>query len=208
LTSAQREALAALGAQIRRLPPTAAALSLLSGKTTVFACAADERASFTVYAPANHSFSNESQALPVVVGIHGMRRDARLIDEMGPWAEEKGVVVVAPLFPAGIEDVGGLFLSFPFFPNPQPDISEQMPITTSPFSTSLFDTTSSSFLSSISFLTPIVSGRTSSIYTAFPAADSSAIASSMPTRIGYSACASALPDRSHSRTKRSSGHSA
>jgi hypothetical protein len=107
LTSAQREALAAVGAHLRSLPPTAYALSLLSGKAMPFACTADERASFTVYAPANHNFSDASQALPVVVSIHGTRRDSRLVDKMGPWAEEKGVVVVAPLFPCGVEDVGG-----------------------------------------------------------------------------------------------------
>jgi hypothetical protein len=107
LTSAQREELITGGAHLRGLPPTAYAQTLLSGKAPVFACAADPRASFTVYAPANHSFADENQQLRVVVSIHGTARDMRLIDKMGPFAEERGVLVVAPLFPCGIEDLSG-----------------------------------------------------------------------------------------------------
>jgi hypothetical protein len=84
LTSAQREELITGGAHLRGLPPTAYAQTLLSGKAPVFACAADPRASFTVYAPANHSFADENQQLRVVVSIHGTARDMRLIDKMGP----------------------------------------------------------------------------------------------------------------------------
>jgi hypothetical protein len=107
LSAAQRAALAAAGAHIRGLPPTAYARTLLAGKAPACACAADPRASFTVYAPAIHDFSDAAQALPVVVSVHGMARDMRLVDKMGPFAEKHGVLVVAPLFPCGIEDLAG-----------------------------------------------------------------------------------------------------
>jgi hypothetical protein len=105
LSDQQRADLIAAGKRIASLPPSDYAHKLFSGKSPQFACAADPRASFSVYAPSQHSLTGPE--LPVVVSIHGTRRDGRLIDKMGPFAEEYGVVVLVPLFPCGIIDVGG-----------------------------------------------------------------------------------------------------
>jgi poly(3-hydroxybutyrate) depolymerase len=112
LTSEQRSALIAHGNHIRSLDPTQYAQKILIGKSPPIACAADPRASFTVYTPAHHSFDGSGPELPVVVSIHGTLRDARLIDKMGPFAEQYGCIVIAPLFPCGIVDVSGTLPSY------------------------------------------------------------------------------------------------
>ncbi|KAJ7272640.1 hypothetical protein B0H12DRAFT_1228654 [Mycena haematopus] len=78
---------------------------MLSGKTPFFASTLDPRFSFGMYIPAAHSFDAAAGRLPLLVLIHGTRRDAQtLLAGFASFAEAHGVAVLAPLFPAGVVD--------------------------------------------------------------------------------------------------------
>jgi len=78
------------------------------GRTTVYACQADQRFSYCTYVPDDYDEGADKRyALAVVV--HGTERGMityrdRFID----FAEESGCIVLAPLFPAGISEPGEL----------------------------------------------------------------------------------------------------
>lgn len=72
-----------------------------SGVTAFFALKTDQRFSYCLYVPAAHQHTR--QPLPLVVVIHGTNRTAERYRTMfRDFAEERGCIVLAPLFPAGI----------------------------------------------------------------------------------------------------------
>ncbi|TDC02798.1 alpha/beta hydrolase [Nonomuraea longispora] len=74
-----------------------------AGATTVFASKFDQRFSYCLYVPSTHD--PDGAPLPMVVLQHGTgRRGPQYRDNFAGWAEEHGCMVLAPLFPAGIED--------------------------------------------------------------------------------------------------------
>ncbi|GAA5042632.1 poly(3-hydroxybutyrate) depolymerase [Thermocatellispora tengchongensis] len=75
---------------------------LLTGRTMFFAAPSEQRCSYCLYVPAQ--WAPETK-LPVLVAVHGTgRRPEQLREALVPFADEHGVIVVAPLFPAGIGD--------------------------------------------------------------------------------------------------------
>ncbi|KAJ6561108.1 poly hydrolase [Mycena vulgaris] len=76
---------------------------MLMGKTPFFACADDPRFSFCLYVPSCHTF--DGPRLPLLVVVHGTRRQTGgYINNLKAFSEEHRVVVLCPLFPAGIID--------------------------------------------------------------------------------------------------------
>ncbi len=85
------------------LPHAHPAWSLLLGKTPLSASAADQRFSSTLYIPMN--YRDIVDPLPVLVAVHGTGRDVEgARDRFAAFAQEHGVAVLAPLFPAAIDD--------------------------------------------------------------------------------------------------------
>jgi poly(3-hydroxybutyrate) depolymerase len=75
------------------------------GKTPVFASRYDQRFSYCLYVPEDLGPAKA----PLVVIQHGTERNFLLYrDHLASFADEHGVVVLAPLFPAGIVDPGDL----------------------------------------------------------------------------------------------------
>lgn len=73
-----------------------------TGRTASFACQADQRFSYCLYVPA--ACRAEPAAARVLVAIHDSLRDNQsLRDRFAEYAESTNTLVVAPLFPAGIE---------------------------------------------------------------------------------------------------------
>jgi poly(3-hydroxybutyrate) depolymerase len=73
-----------------------------SGATTVFAYGADQRFSYCLYLPER---TDTGDAMPLVVLVHGTERgNAAYRDAFASFAERHGCAVLAPLFPAGIDD--------------------------------------------------------------------------------------------------------
>ncbi|KAJ7460782.1 poly hydrolase [Mycena latifolia] len=80
------------------------ARQMLTGKTPFFACAEDQRFSFGLYVPTCHTF--EGPRLPLLVVVHGTRRQTGgYINHLKDFSEQHRVVVMCPLFPAGIIDL-------------------------------------------------------------------------------------------------------
>ncbi|KAJ6485733.1 poly hydrolase [Mycena sanguinolenta] len=83
---------------------------MLSGMTPFFACTRDPRFSFAMYIPSSPSASpparrSNDTALPLLVLIHGVRRDTHvLLSGMQSFADTHRVALMAPLFPAGAGD--------------------------------------------------------------------------------------------------------
>jgi poly(3-hydroxybutyrate) depolymerase len=74
------------------------------GRTPVFASRYDQRFSYCLHVP-----ENLGPRTPLVVVMHGTERNFLLYrDRLQPFADEHGVVVLAPLFPAGIIDPADL----------------------------------------------------------------------------------------------------
>lgn len=71
-----------------------------SGATPIFASAADQRFHYCLYVPAAPVAGR-----PLVVIVHGTGRSGpQYRDAFAGFAEEHGCVVLAPIFPAGIDD--------------------------------------------------------------------------------------------------------
>ncbi|MEU8635334.1 PHB depolymerase family esterase [Amycolatopsis sp. NPDC048633] len=74
------------------------------GKTPVFASRFDQRLSYCLHVP-----ENLGPRTPLVVVMHGTERNFLIYrDRLQPFADEHGVVVLAPLFPAGLIDPADL----------------------------------------------------------------------------------------------------
>ena len=72
------------------------------GQTVSFACQTDPRFSFCLYVPPGY---RQAQGTRILVAIHGTERNNQLLrDLFAPFAEAHNTIVLAPLFPVGIED--------------------------------------------------------------------------------------------------------
>jgi pimeloyl-ACP methyl ester carboxylesterase len=73
------------------------------GQSTVFASKVDQRFSYCLYVPL--TYPERSGPLPLVVLQHGTgRKGPQYRDNFSQFAEDNHCVVLAPLFPAGIDD--------------------------------------------------------------------------------------------------------
>jgi pimeloyl-ACP methyl ester carboxylesterase len=78
-----------------------------SGSTTIFASRYDQRFSYCLYVPTAHT--PDGPPVPIAVLQHGTgRRGPQYRDSLAEWGERQGCLVLAPLFPAGIEDADDL----------------------------------------------------------------------------------------------------
>ncbi|KAJ7780296.1 poly hydrolase [Mycena maculata] len=76
---------------------------MLTGKTPFFASTSDQRFSFSLYVPKCHKF--DGPRLPLLVVVHGTRRQiGGYLSHLQGFSEEHGIVILYPLFPAGIID--------------------------------------------------------------------------------------------------------
>ncbi|WP_425450506.1 hypothetical protein, partial [Virgifigura deserti] len=72
------------------------------GRTTVYACQLDQRFSYCAYVPEDYD-EEGSDRYPLAVIVHGTERGMQNYrDAFADFAEEHGVIVLAPLFPVGI----------------------------------------------------------------------------------------------------------
>lgn len=94
---------------MRSKPGHGAKLSFYEfGATTLMAARADQRVSYCLYVPESYEEDGD-QEYPLVVLVHGTERGAqRYRDEFISFAESTQCIVLAPLFPAGIEVPGDL----------------------------------------------------------------------------------------------------
>lgn len=78
------------------------------GRTTLFASRFDQRFSYCLYVPESYE-EQGTKCYPLVVLIHGTERAAQgYRDAFTDFAERHQVVVLCPLFPAGISEPGEL----------------------------------------------------------------------------------------------------
>lgn len=74
------------------------------GRTSFYASRMDQRFSFCAYVPKGHDPAGDEQ-LPLLVLIHGSLRGANTLrDEFADFAEANRCLILAPLFPCGIDD--------------------------------------------------------------------------------------------------------
>ncbi|WP_086840112.1 alpha/beta fold hydrolase [Amycolatopsis kentuckyensis] len=94
------------------LPATHPGRQLLTKRTPFFAAPNEPRCSYCAYVPTSWTPDAE---LPVLVAVHGTGRSVgELREGFIPFAEQHHVIVVTPLFPAGIgdpDDVHGFTLA-------------------------------------------------------------------------------------------------
>lgn len=100
---------------ISALPASLLKSAYLVGKTPFWTSHFDPRVSFSLYIPPTaycpvHDALRDGtppsklRRLPVIVNLHGVRRDASLMrDSLTPFADQHGVAILAPLFPAGLD---------------------------------------------------------------------------------------------------------
>lgn len=108
------------GSLLRTAPPGHMMLHFASGRTSAFTVNMEQRngslstSSFYLYVPSDHPVSRRARKLhdatrvvrrwPLVVLVHGSRRDAQgLRDMWAEWAELHSVVLLCPLFPAELD---------------------------------------------------------------------------------------------------------
>jgi poly(3-hydroxybutyrate) depolymerase len=78
------------------------------GRTTVYACALDQRFSYCAYVPSSYRVDG-AETYRLLVAVHGTARDmAGCRDGFAEFAERHDAIVLAPLFPAGITGPGDL----------------------------------------------------------------------------------------------------
>lgn len=101
------------------LPAHLLRAAYLVGKIPFRACLSDQRVSYTLYIPEqyckvhkalrNKHLDDLPPRLPLVVNIHSTRRDAVACrDSLIDFADEHGVAVLAPMFPAALDGVFNL----------------------------------------------------------------------------------------------------
>ncbi|WP_425450163.1 hypothetical protein, partial [Virgifigura deserti] len=72
------------------------------GATPFFACQADQRVSYCLYVPRDYAIDGTA-SYDLLVIMHGTGRLAAAYrDDFAKFAEEQGVIILAPLFPAGL----------------------------------------------------------------------------------------------------------
>lgn len=88
-----------------QVPPEHWKSARLIGSTPFAASRYDQRASYCMYIPESRYQVNPPRRLPLVVNVHGsLRRAERARDTLIPLANEIGCAILAPLFPAGVDD--------------------------------------------------------------------------------------------------------
>ena len=76
------------------------------GATSLFASRSDQRFSYCLYVPSDYDEDGQT-TYPLAVVVHGTTRTAqRYRDEFAAFGERHGCIVLAPLFPCGIEEPG------------------------------------------------------------------------------------------------------
>ncbi|OCT52260.1 poly(aspartic acid) hydrolase [Cladophialophora carrionii] len=99
------------------VPPQFLKDALLLGQIPWRALPSDPRVSYSLYIPPRHynpsltAASPPAEKLPLLVYIHGTRRNISAIDssdDLVPFAEETPCAVLAPLFPVGLDGVHDL----------------------------------------------------------------------------------------------------
>ncbi|MFE1963144.1 hypothetical protein [Streptomyces sp. NPDC059479] len=90
-----------------RIPAGHPGRAFVTGRTPFFACRADQRFSYALYVPS--SYREDGEQLSLLVAQHGTYRDAALyLTALQERAEQTHTAIMAPLFPAGIEDPNDL----------------------------------------------------------------------------------------------------
>lgn len=75
-----------------------------TGRVAIFAARMDQRFSYCCYVPSGYE-QDSDRRYPVAVLIHGSLRNADILrDEFVDFAEENQCILLAPLFPCGIEE--------------------------------------------------------------------------------------------------------
>ncbi len=94
---------------VRKIPGHGRKLSYYDfGRTTVQACQSDPRFSYCAYVPESYE-EDSAREYPLLVIVHGTLRDnAAYRDVFVPLAERLQLILLAPLFPAGITAPGEL----------------------------------------------------------------------------------------------------
>ncbi|CAK4024062.1 Hypothetical predicted protein [Lecanosticta acicola] len=100
---------------ILRVPSHLLRAAYLIGKIPFRSCKTDPRVSYTLYVPEKYKKVHEAlqrkdlahipPRLPLVVNVHGTRRDATgCRDSLITFADAHGVAILAPLFPAAMDN--------------------------------------------------------------------------------------------------------
>lgn len=72
------------------------------GRTTIFACRAEQRCAYCLYVPDSYA-EDDDRVYPLIVLVHGTDRTAQQYrDSFAAFAEAHGCIVLAPLFPCGL----------------------------------------------------------------------------------------------------------
>ncbi|GAA3794458.1 alpha/beta hydrolase [Amycolatopsis tucumanensis] len=88
--------------RVEDLPAAHPGRRLLTGRTPFFAAPTEPRCSYCAYVP--RTWTPEAR-MPVLVAVHGTGRNVGALREgLIPFADRHDVIVVTPLFPAGIDD--------------------------------------------------------------------------------------------------------
>ncbi|MFF1607583.1 alpha/beta hydrolase [Amycolatopsis sp. NPDC058278] len=88
--------------RVEDLPAAHPGRRLLTGRTPFFAAPTEPRCSFCAYVP--RSWTPEAR-MSVLVAVHGTGRNVGALREgLIPFADRHDLIVVAPLFPVGIDD--------------------------------------------------------------------------------------------------------
>ncbi|WP_342358475.1 PHB depolymerase family esterase [Terrarubrum flagellatum] len=78
------------------------------GRTTVYACAYDQRFAYCLYVPDSYDEADDRR-YDLLVNIHGTARNIFACrEQFVALAEKRDVIVLVPLFPGGIEERGEL----------------------------------------------------------------------------------------------------
>lgn len=89
-------------ADLKAHDPQHPGIDLMTGRTPLFACQADQRFSYCLYVPRD---IDTSRPHPLVVTVHGTERNATgYRDGFAALADAHQCIVLAPLFPAAIGD--------------------------------------------------------------------------------------------------------
>lgn len=90
-----------------RIPAGHPGREFVTGQTPFFACRADQRFAYALYVPS--SYREDGEPLGLLVAQHGTYRDAALYPTaLHEHAEQTHTAIMAPLFPAGIDDPNDL----------------------------------------------------------------------------------------------------
>jgi poly(3-hydroxybutyrate) depolymerase len=90
------------------VPPQFLSSAFLVGQIPLKALTSDPRISYAVYVPPAHysdpGASGNGKKLPLLVNIHGTRRDiSPIYTDLVPFANSTPCAILAPLFPAGLD---------------------------------------------------------------------------------------------------------